>query len=277
MGVMELSFVEPFRIASARMYNVAPGAAAAWRTLFRWLREETGVGLEVIEHAYPQPIADLWNRTDLACTFMCGLPFARAGRKRALIAAPVPMSEGRPVYRSHFIVRSDAPFARLEDTFGHRLGWTLADSHSGYSAPRHHLLRFRDASRPRLYRSTLGGLVTPRRVIEAVRDGAVEVGPVDGYAWDLLERHAPTLTGTVRILDSTDPAPIPPLVASEGAPQQLVAELSAALLRIGRLEALAPLRDALRIEGFVRPDPASYDATLGWVREAESAGYAALA
>jgi ABC-type phosphate/phosphonate transport system substrate-binding protein len=264
------------RIASARMYSVAPGAATAWRMLFAWLRDATGVPLEVIEHAYPQPIADLWNRTDLLCTFICGLPFARSGSRRLLVAAPVPRSEGAAVYRSHFVVRADSRFATLEDSFGARLGWTVSDSHSGYSAPRHHLLRYRSRSRPRLYAASVGGLVTPRRVIEAVRDGIVDIGPVDGFAWDLLARHAPLLTGTVRVLASTEPVPVPPLVASEGAPRALVDRLGAALLRVGEFAHLEGLRDALCIEGFARPDPAAYEKLVAWAREAESAGYAAL-
>ncbi|MBL8670191.1 MAG: ABC transporter permease, partial [Alphaproteobacteria bacterium] len=59
-------------IANARMYSVAPGAAAAWKRLFAWLKERSGIDLQVIDHAFPAPLDALWARPDLACTFMCG-------------------------------------------------------------------------------------------------------------------------------------------------------------------------------------------------------------
>src|SRR3546814_4408496 len=87
-----------------------------------------------------------------------------------LLAAPVPSPAryaGRPVYMTDFVVRADAPFRSLEDTFGGRIGYTVDDSQSGCNAPRHHLLRYRTPQRPRLYSASIGPLYTPRKVIDA--------------------------------------------------------------------------------------------------------------
>ena len=46
-------------IANARMYSVAPGAAAAWKRLFEWLAQDACVPLTVIEHAFPAKLNDL--------------------------------------------------------------------------------------------------------------------------------------------------------------------------------------------------------------------------
>src|SRR5581483_7411422 len=80
------------RIANARMYSVAPGAAAAWRRLFEWVASESGVPLEIIDHAFPAKLEELWERPDLAATFMCGLPFAKDPRPLVPIAAPLPLA-----------------------------------------------------------------------------------------------------------------------------------------------------------------------------------------
>src|SRR3546814_3842379 len=106
-----------------------------------------------------------------------------------------------------FVVRADAPFRSLEDTFGHRIGYTVEDSHSGCNAPRHHLLRYRTPQRPRLYNASIGPLYTPRKVIEAVLAGEIDVGPVDGYNLDILRRHEPDLVARLRIVATTAPAP----------------------------------------------------------------------
>src|SRR5437899_12232228 len=77
-------------IANARMYAVTPGVREAWRTLFDWPARESGVPLEYIDHAAPEPLETLCARADLGATFMCGFPLASAIRKPALPAAPVP-------------------------------------------------------------------------------------------------------------------------------------------------------------------------------------------
>lgn len=267
-------------IANARMYSVAPGAAAAWKLLFAWAAETSGVPLDVIDHAFPALLNDLWRRDDLAATFMCGWPYLRLNLGHQVLAAPVPSAAwagGRPVYCTHFVVRRDAPFQRLEDTFGHRFAFTIADSHSGYNAPRRHLMPFRAAAGGPLFSEIVGPLTTPRRMLEAIVDGRTDVGPLDSFAFALLERHEPALVAPVRVLASTETVPIPSLMASKDMDGAVVERLRSALLTVGARPELADLRRDLCIAGFARLDPAVYDLTERWAREAETAGLSVIA
>lgn len=266
-------------IANARMYSVAPGAIAAWKRLFAWLAETSGVPLTVIDHAFPAKLNDLWGRPDLACTFMCGWPWLRQGATQRVVAAPVPGASyagGRPVYCSHFVVRADSPFNRLEGTFGHRFAFTIDDSHSGYNAPRHHLLRYRRGAETPLFGEIVGPLTTPRRVLEAIVENRADVGPQDSFAFDLMSRHLPELAGKVRIVASTEPVPIPALMASRGIDPGVLARLAAALCSVGGRPELADLRADLCIAGFAPLDPASYRIAETWAREAEDLGLATI-
>jgi ABC-type phosphate/phosphonate transport system substrate-binding protein len=266
-------------IANARMYSVAPGAAAAWKRLFVWAAETSGVRLDIIDHAFPALLNDLWRRPDLAATFMCGWPYLRLNLGHQVLAAPVPSAAwagGKPVYCTHFVVRKDAPFQRLEDTFGHRFAFTISDSHSGYNAPRRHLMRYRTAGGP-LYREIVGPLTTPRRMLEAIVDGRTDVGPLDSFAFALLERHEPDLVAPVRVLASTDTVPIPSLMASQGMDPAVIERLRGAVLSVGARPELADVRRDLCIAGFARLDPAVYELTERWAREAEAAGLSVIA
>lgn len=265
-------------IANARMYSVAAGAADAWKRLFAWLSRESGVALTVVDHAFPARLNDLWMRDDLACTFMCGWPWLRLARGHAVVAAPVPAAPyaaGRPAYCSHFVVHKDSPFRALEDTFGHRFAFTIEDSHSGYNAPRHHLMRYRTGHAP-LYAEVIGPLTTPRRMAEAIGEGRTDVGPLDSFAFDLLCRHEPELTAPLRILASTPAVPIPALMASKGIAPEIVERLAATLCRLGSDPAQQALRADLCITGFARLDPASYGIAEAWAREAEARGLARI-
>src|SRR6185437_10080564 len=183
-------------IANARMYAVTPEVESAWRGLLERVATEADVALDYLPFPAPQPLEQLWSRSDLGSVLMCGYPIALQLADVQPIAAPIPRVQwaaGRAVYRTDLIVREDAPFARLEDTFGGRAGWTVAHSHSGFNAFRHHLLAYRRPQRPKLYREMIGNLVTARNVLDAVREGRIDVGPLDAYWHMLIARHAPRL------------------------------------------------------------------------------------
>jgi len=175
-------------ITNARMYAVTPAVEAGWRALLGHITQEAHVPLTYVPYPAPQPLEELWSRGDLGSVFMCGYPIALKLAPVTPIAAPIPRAEWaahRAVYRSDLIVRQDAPYLTLEDTFGGRAGWTVAHSQSGFNAFRHQLLAYRTAQRPALYAEMVGNLVTARNVLEAVREGRIDVGPLDAY-WHLL-------------------------------------------------------------------------------------------
>jgi hypothetical protein len=261
-------------IACSRMYDVAPGARAAWHGIFARVAAASGVPLVPFLHMAPDPIEALWARPDMGCVFICGWPWAMHAEPRPVpLAAPVPATPrhgGGAAYRSDFVVREDAPYTRLADAFGGRLGWTVAHSHSGCNAPRHHLLRYA-ARFP--FAGAVGPLVTPIAVAAAVREGRCEVGPMDGFAHDLLRRHAPEKVAGLRILESTDPAPIPFLVAAPGTPEAVARPLRDALLALHEDAAARPSMAEALVARFL---PVDTDAVLrvgpGWAAAAAAAG-----
>jgi ABC-type phosphate/phosphonate transport system substrate-binding protein len=263
-------------IMNARMYSVTPAVEALWRELLEHVTAEAGVPLQYVAYPAPQPLEDLWSRPDLGCAFMCGYPLALQLAAVVPIAAPVPRapwSGGRPLYRSHLIVREDAPYATLEDTFGGRAGWTVEHSHSGFNAFRHHLLQYRTDSRPRLYGEMVPNLVTARAILDAVREGRIDVGPLDSYWHLLVARHAPALVEGVRVLESTDMATLPAFVAAASTPEAKLDALRTAFTNAARQPWFGELADSLLLDGFAAVDAADYDRTLEWDRRARAAGY----
>ncbi len=264
------------QIMNARMYAVTPDVEAAWRELLGRVADEAGVPLEYVPYPAPQPLEALWARPDLGCVFMCGYPIALGLADVVPLAAPIPRAAwaaGRAVYRSDLIVREGAPYRRLEDTFGARAGWTVAHSHSGFNAFRHHLLAYRTAERPRLYGEMVGNLVTARAVLDGVREGRIDIGPLDAYWHLLIARHKPELTDGIRVLASTGVAPMPAFVAAAGTPPAVVTRLRAALTAAATRSWFAPLGEQLLLEGFAAVNLATFAPTLAWDREAKAAGY----
>lgn len=261
-------------IANARMYSVAPGAVAAWKRLFAAVIDKSGVPMTVIDHAFPALLNDLWRRDDLGCTFLCGWPWLRLGLGHQIVAAPIPVADyagGRPVYRTEFVVHAESRFQRLEDTFGHRFAFTIDDSHSGYNAPRFHLIQYRTGSAP-LFAEVIGPLTTPRRMLEAIADKRTDVGPLDSFAYGLLKHHEPELAARTRTIAATGPVPIPAIVASREVDPEVVRRLRRALLGLRDDPDAVSLLADLTISGFAELDPSGYQIAETWAETAEVAG-----
>ncbi len=260
-------------IANARMYAVDAATAANWTALFARIAAMAGVPLTVIPHAAPAPLEDLWRRDDLGLAFICGYPFAGGSFPVMPIAAPIPASgEGRPLYATHLVVRVESDIAALADSFGRRLGWTVAHSQSGFNALRTHLLPQWQARGP-LYARSIGPLLTPRRVIDALLADEIDIGPLDSYFHDLLLAAEPHTASRLRIVETTAPRPMPLLVASGVVGEAVIARLRAALIEAHQDGEGRAILARLRLSGFAAVEPQGYRVLVEEGDAADSAGY----
>ena len=263
-------------VANARMYAVTPEAEAAWQALISEVADEAKVELDYQPYPAPQPLEHLWRRNDIAAVQMCGYPIALGIADVVPLAAPIPAAawaDHQAVYRSDLIVRADAPYRTLVDTFGGTAGWTVGHSQSGFNAFRHHLLGYRTSARPTLYGRVVGNLVTARRIIDAVLDGTIDIGPLDAYWHMLISRYRPAMTAGIRVLETTEVVPMPAFVAARDTPPEYIERLRDAFIRAHTRPWFARFRESLLLEGFSAVTHASYARTLQWQRAARDAGY----
>jgi ABC-type phosphate/phosphonate transport system substrate-binding protein len=263
------------------MYSVERTTANAWRALLAWVGETAQVPLQYVEHPPPAALETLWRRPDLGCALMCGYPWATwrtpRGPRPVILAAPVPHEPGgRAVYRTSIVVRTDSAIASLDDLRGRRFAYTTPQSQSGYQAVRA-LLADRVAPHAGHYfESTVGPLVSPRRVVHAVVTGEADAGPLDSYWLELLRKHEPDTAVRLREIASTDWTPMPMFVAGGRVEPDVREPLARALVAAGSAHELTDVRATLALSGFVRPDPRSYAVLAERARAADALGYPAL-
>jgi ABC-type phosphate/phosphonate transport system substrate-binding protein len=259
-------------LANARMYSVTPASTDAWRTIIGWATRQAGVPVEFVEHAPPKLLSELWARADLGCVQMCGLPVSLRTPSPAILAAPQPSAPrygGKAVYMSDIAVRAESAFRTLEDTFGGVAGYTLKDSQSGYFAFRTLLMTKYPGAK---YRRIVGGLLNPRGVVRALAAGEIDVGPLDGYVFDLIRAGDPAFTAQVRIVASTDPTPMPPLVATAPLKKEEIEKLRTSFLNVHQERSLDEARRNLLVERFVVPELTAYDETKRRAERVEREG-----
>ena len=237
---------------------------------------DAGTSFTYQEYPAPRPLEDLWRRADIGCVQMCGYPIARKVAEVVPLASPIPAASwagGKAVYRSDLIVRADAPYSSLEETFSGTAGWTVSHSQSGFNAFRHHLLQYRTAGQTRLFKHTVGNLGTARNIIDSVLDGTIDIGPLDAYWHMLIRKYEPELTAGIRVLESTDTVPMPAFVASPEVPGQIVSRMRNAFAAAHSQPWFEPFRKALLIEGFAPVTRETFARALDWNTAAIEAGY----
>lgn len=268
-------------ITSTRMYDVAPGARAAWHALLETAHARAGLRVRFVEHGWPTPIGELWERPGLCGAFMCGWPYIaalQAGRTFAAVAAVVPdwpAYENLPRYRSEFLVRADCTWSSLADAAGSRYGWMVLDSQSGWNAPRAALAGLAPAGGS-LFAASKGPYGNPRGLLRALAEGEIDLTAADGWYLDLLREHDPGALAGVRTLAYTPWTPNPLLVAGPDVAEAAVRALSEALVAMHEDPACAPLLRAAHVARFTPADPASYTALNDMARAAVAAGYPAI-
>jgi ABC-type phosphate/phosphonate transport system substrate-binding protein len=259
-------------------YSVGPQTDAAWHALLSAIAHEAGISFQFLSYPLPQPLEELWLRHDVGCVFiMCGYPIALRQFDVVPIAAPIPVApwaQGRALYRTDLVVKADSRYEQLRDTFGGRIGWTMRHSHSGFNALRYHLLQYRTPEQPTLYSQVVGNLGTVRKILDAVLDGTIDVGPIDAYWHMLMQRHHPQLAAGVRIIESTATAPIPAFVASPAVAREVVDHLVTSFQSACERSWFRPIADTLLIDGFapVR-EIGAFREILARARQAEDAHY----
>ena len=254
------------------MYNLSPTIRGLWDDLFMWLCGETGIELRIVAHAAPLPLSELWQRPDMGAVFMCGYPFSKMApdERPVALAAPVSVAawgHGKPVYASHIVTGRRSTIDRA-DLGSARWGWTVRDSQSGYHAPRAYLAGLPDV---RLTGETVGPLLNPAGIVEAIDTGRIEVGAIDAYAYQLLEMHEPDTVSSLRIVATTEPAPFPLLVAARQQPADTVSALRRALLTAHLGDAGRAVLKPLGLSGFAEPDLSDYESLPARAQEADRA------
>ncbi|MGE5792060.1 MAG: hypothetical protein ACM36B_05185, partial [Bacteroidota bacterium] len=88
---------------------------------------------------------------------------------------------------------------------------------------------------------------------------------------DLIRAGDPAFAAQVRVLESTDPTPMPPIVATAPLGAAAVERLREAFLAVADERALVPARATLLLERFVVPEAAAaYEVTKQRARAVEA-------
>jgi phosphonate transport system substrate-binding protein len=261
--------MELLRLASCLAENTEPFC----RALTFYIHHKIGVRTEYVDGISWQERERLFDAHKIHILWLCGLPYVYKADLFAagieLLAAPVPSGcryQGRPIYFSDIIVRSESRFKIFEDLRGSVWAFNKLRSNSGFNVVRAYLATF--GERSGFFRAVVesGTHITS---VQWVIRGRVDAAAIDSTVLEWMISKRPAIRRQFRIIESIGPSPIPPWVISTQVPLKIRDGLRELLVtmhtdRLGRR-----LLARGRIARFVPSQDSDYDPIrrMAWTAE----------
>lgn len=194
----------------------------------------------------------------LDIAFVCGGPYVEghADFKLKLLVAPQTPA-GQTVYHSYLIVAKNSPAKNLDDLRGGTFAFTDPLSNTGHLVPSYMLAR-RGETAETFFKETLYTYAHDKS-IRAVAVGTVDGAAVDSLIFDYLAETAPELVAKARILATSDPYGIPPVVVRPNLPTADEELLRQILLTMHEDPEGKSILAGMRLGRFVVTNDAAYD------------------
>jgi phosphonate transport system substrate-binding protein len=235
------------------------GVLQLWR---QYLNETLRIPVEFVQRSSYTQVVDSLRFGDVDFAWICGYPYVLHQRALALVA--VPRWRGRPLYQSYLIADSRGSVRSLGELRGRRFAYSDPLSNSGFLYIQH-LLR-RTGNDPTRYFGRTLFTYSHRYVVEAVADGLVDAGAVDGYVWETLTELKPQLGARTRVVERSPDFGFPPIVAGAGTAAADISAFGAALLGMPRHPLGRKVLAELRLDGFDEATPALFDEIAAMAR-----------
>lgn len=230
---------------------------AYYRQLLDLIGEKMNRPVEfIIQNSYGET-NDLLHGGLVDAAFVCGHPYVVGHQEFGLELLALPQVAGTTTYHSLLIVHRDSPYQRLEDLAGRVFAFTDPMSNSGWLVPTYQLWQLgkRADSFFARYVYTYGH----EKSIKAVAQRLVDAAAVDSLVFDYDQRRGVPYEGQVRVIATSPPYGIPPVVVPKGLDAAIKTELATTLLSLHEDPKGQAILQGLAIERFVAGDDTVFD------------------
>ena len=238
---------------------------AFYEPLLGYLGGKLGRRVEMIQFSTYEEMDSALERRDLDFAFLCSRSYVRDHAKFGVELLAAPQSHGRAFYYAVLIVPATSPARSLADLRGRRFAFTDPGSATGRLAPAYQVRREFGVS-PEAFFSDVVYAGSHDGAIAEVNAGTVDGASVDSLVYEYLAARHPERVQHVRILAKSPPYGVPPVVANRRADPGVRRRVAEVLLGMHADPDGRRLLDAIRVERFIVPADADYDA----VREMET-------
>jgi phosphonate transport system substrate-binding protein len=229
---------------------------SSYRQLFAVLADRLGLSLELVQRPTYADVNALLDKGEVEVAWICTGAWpelARSGGARLLV---VPVVNGETTYRAYVIVGRSCRADSFAELAGSRFVFSDPLSLTGYRYPTLRAAQLSQAAKT-FFADTFFAH-SHDNAIEAVRRGLADAASVDGLVFDYLARTSPQSVAGLRVVERSEPYPIPPVVVSSRLAGAEAERVAAVLLSLHSEPEGRQLLADMGVDRFVRPAPDSY-------------------
>ncbi len=247
---------KPLRVAVAAI--ISPKQTFIYyKEILNYISMQAGIPVNLVLRETYQEINELVRKNELDLAFICSGAYVDGHRDFGMELLVAPVAYGKSTYNSYIIVPKNSNINSLEDLRGKRFAFTDPMSNTGKLAPTSMLAQINET--PDSFFGSYTFTYSHDRSIEAVAQQLVDGAAVDSLVWDYLNSNNPQHTSLTRIIKTSKPYGIPPVVIPKELEPHLKQQLKKILLDMHNNEDGRAILAKVMIDRFTEIDDKAYD------------------
>ena len=228
-----------------------------YRQLLDYIGKKMGREIQFIQRKTYGEINELLAKGQIDLAFICSGPYVVGKEKFGFQLVATPEVQNSHFYHSYLIVNKTSEFRKLEDLRGRVFAFSDPDSNTGKLVPTYWLSQL--SERPETFFEKTIYTYSHDNSIMAVAKELVDGAAVDGLIWEYYHRKNPIFTSKTRIIRKSEPYGIPPMVASNIIPSELMTKVRGLLFSMHEDPMGQAILGELMIDRFIAPQDKWYD------------------
>lgn len=247
---------EPLRVAIAGVLS-PQSTMRAYGDLVAYLGERMDREGQIVQGQTYAETNDLLKMGQVDVALVCTGAYVVGEQEFGMELLVVPQVRGETVYKSYIIVPADSSARSLSGLRGNVFAFTDPMSNSGYLAALY-MLKQMDETSSHFFRKTIF-TYSHDKSIQAVAEKLVDGAAVDSLVYDDLLEIEPAYREKVKVIQTSPPYGIPPVVVHPRLNPEVKARLRDVLLNMHQDEKGKAILAELHIDRFVLLDKSAYD------------------
>lgn len=250
------SDAQSLRIAVSAI--ISPDATLVYyQDMLDYLSLKMGVPVKLIQRKTYQEANDLVRKNSVDAAFICSLAYIEGKDQFGMELLAVPIVRGEPRYYSYIIVPEDSNINSLKELKGKTFAYTDPLSNSGKLSPEYMIVQI--GENPETFFRLTFFTYSHDKSIQAVAEKMVDGAAVDSLVWDFKNATDPRFTKRTKIISTSPPYGIPPVVVSKDVDPALKEKLRKILFQMHEDKKGKEILDRIMIDRFSEANDSLYD------------------
>lgn len=254
--VSSTSVRTPLRLGMGAMITPKEGYVY-YKQLKDYLEEKIDRPIQLVDRENYDQVNKLLESGGLDVAFICAGPYVEGRQKFGLELLAVPLVHGKPFYHAYIIVPRESPIRDFSGLRGKSFAFTDPKSNSGCLVPTYMLSRMNET--PNSYFAKHIFTYGHDKSINAVAKKLVDGAAVDSLIWDYTQWQHPELTAKTRIVTTSPPYGIPPIVVRKDVDPAIKGQLRDTLLTMHESPRGREILAGMMIDRFADGNDRDYD------------------